>query len=109
MPGINDDPRQVEKILEVAGEMGATNVGGIGLHLRGEVKALFMDWLRQYRPDLVPRYERLYGRGAYLPKKERDRLAKLARGKNPPRRFLREQPSSEQPSVRTVAEQTELF
>ncbi len=64
MPGINDDPRQVEKILEVAGEMGATNVGGIGLHLRGEVKALFMDWLRQYRPDLVPRYERLYGRGA---------------------------------------------
>jgi DNA repair photolyase len=94
MPGINDHPRQVEKILEVAGEMGATNVGGIGLHLRGEVKGLFMDWLRQYRPDLVPRYERLYGRGrgAYLPREERERLAKLARGKNPPRRFLRERP-----------------
>jgi DNA repair photolyase len=92
MPGINDDPRQVEKILEVAGEMGATNVGGIGLHLRAEVKDLFMDWLRQYRPDLVPRYEKLYGRGrgAYLPKEERARLAKLARGKNPPRRFVRE-------------------
>jgi DNA repair photolyase len=95
MPGINDKPAQVEKILELAGEMGATNVGGIGLHLRGEVKGLFMDWLRQYRPDLVPRYERLYGRGrgAYLPKPERDRLAKLARGKNPPRRFLRERPN----------------
>ena len=92
MPGINDDPRQVEKILEVAGEMGATNVGGIGLHLRAEVKDLFMDWLRQYRPDLVPRYQKLYGRGrgAYLPKEERARLAKLARGKNPPRRFVRE-------------------
>ena len=89
MPGINDDPRQVERILEVAGEMGAKSVGGIGLHLRGEVKGLFMDWLRQYRPDLVDRYERLYGRGAYLPVAERDRLAKLARGKNPPRRFLR--------------------
>ena len=96
MPGINDKPGQVEKILELAGEMGATNVAGIGLHLRGEVKDLFMDWLRQYRPDLVPRYERLYGtgRGAYLPKSERDRVAKLARGKNPPRRFLREQPPS---------------
>ena len=94
MPGINDKPAQVEKILELAGEMGATNVGGIGLHLRGEVKSLFMDWLRQYRPDLVQRYERLYGRGAYLPKPERDRLAKLARGKNPPRRFLREHPES---------------
>ncbi|MDQ3758876.1 MAG: hypothetical protein M3331_02890 [Actinomycetota bacterium] len=94
MPGVNDSPRQVEKILELAGDMGATNVGGIGLHLRGEVKGLFMDWLRQHRPDLVSRYERLYGagRGAYLPKDERARLAKLARGKGPPRRFLRERP-----------------
>jgi DNA repair photolyase len=90
MPGINDDPRQVERILAEAGEMGAQDIGGIGLHLRGEVKALFMDWLRQYRPDLVSRYEHLYGRGAYLPREERDRLAKLARGRNPPRRFLRE-------------------
>ena len=90
MPGINDDPRQVERILEQAGEMGATSVGGIGLHLRGDVKGLFMDWLRQYRPDLVSTYRELYGRGAYLPGPERDRLAKLARGRRPPRRFLRE-------------------
>jgi DNA repair photolyase len=89
MPGINDDPRQVERILAIAGEMGAKSVGGIGLHLRGDVKGLFMDWLRQYRPDLVERYERLYGSGAYLPTPERDRLAKLARGDKPPRRFLR--------------------
>ena len=32
-------------------------IGGIGLHLRGEVSDIFMDWLRSYRPDLVPRYE----------------------------------------------------
>lgn len=89
MPGINDDPRQVEAILELAGEMGARSVGGIGLHLRGEVKDVFMDWLRQYRPDLVGEYERLYGGGAYLPKPERERLAKLARGGSP-RRFIAE-------------------
>ena len=52
MPGINDDPRQVEEILELAGEAGARNVTGIGLHLRGEVRDVFFDWLRQYRPDL---------------------------------------------------------
>jgi len=112
MPGINDDPRQVEKILEVAGEMGATNVGGIGLHLRGEVKDLFMDWLRQFRPDLVPRYEELYGRGrgAYLPKEERARLAKLARGENPPRRFLRERsPASSQGEAEDLSIQSSLF
>ena len=88
MPGINDAPGQVERILEVAGEMGATNVGGVGLHLRGEVRDVFMDWLRQYRPDLVERYEGLYARGAYLPQVERRRLAALARGPQRPRRFL---------------------
>jgi DNA repair photolyase len=78
MPGINDDPAQVEKILELAAEAGATSVGGLALHLRGEVRGVFMDWLRSYRPDLVERYERLYARGAYAPRVERRRLAALA-------------------------------
>ena len=50
-------------------------IGGICLHLRGEVRGIFMDWLRSYRPDLVPRYEALYARGAYAPKAERERLS----------------------------------
>ena len=74
MPGINDDPRQVEEILAIAGEAGAVSIGGIGLHLRGDVRGVFMDWLRQYRPDLVERYERLYAKGAYMPKEESDRI-----------------------------------
>ena len=59
MPGINDDPRQVERLLGLLGEAGAESVGGIGLHLRGEVREIWFDWLRQYRPDLVERYEQL--------------------------------------------------
>ena len=112
MPGINDDPRQVEKILELAGEMGAVNIGGIGLHLRGEVKGVFMDWLRQYRPDLVSLYERLYPRGAYLPKPERERLAKLARGPQRPRRFLappRKPGEDRKGPDREPADQAKLF
>ena len=58
MPGINDSPAQVEEILELCAEAGAVTIGGICLHLRGEVRDVFMDWLRPYRPDLVPRYER---------------------------------------------------
>jgi DNA repair photolyase len=77
MPGINDDPRQVEKILAIAGEMGAVSVGGIALHLRGEVRGVFMEWLRSYRPDLVERYEELYARGAYASREEQARLARL--------------------------------
>jgi DNA repair photolyase len=79
MPGINDEPRDVEKILAAAGEAGAVSVGGIALHLRGEVRGVFMEWLRSYRPDLVDHYEQLYARGAYAPQEERRRLSALLR------------------------------
>jgi DNA repair photolyase len=83
MPGVNDDPRQVERILEAAGEAGATGISGIALHLRGEVRGIFMDWLRSYRPDLVERYEALYARGAYVSRHEQDRLRRLLASPRP--------------------------
>ena len=103
MPGINDSPEQVDRILELCTEAGATDIGGICLHLRGEVKAIFMDWLRSNRPDLVPRYERLYARGAYALKEERRRISALVRqpgqversSRTPPRRRGRQAPVSE--------------
>ena len=57
--------------------------------MRGEVKQIFFDWLRAYRPDLVELYEQLYARGAYAPKEERRRLSGLLRraGIPPPSRF----------------------
>src|SRR5215216_5850828 len=91
MPGINDSPEQVEKILELCGEAGATSIGGIPLHLRGEVRGIFMEWLRSYRPDLVPRYEELYARGAYVGKAERERIAALLR-RGPGRRSIPGEP-----------------
>jgi DNA repair photolyase len=94
MPGINDAPEQVERILELCAEAGATHVSGIALHLRGEVRDIFMDWLRSQRPDLVPRYERLYARGAYAPKSERERLGALvARGRSRLARYGLQEPS----------------
>jgi DNA repair photolyase len=81
MPGINDAPQQLEPLLAGAVDAGATSIGGVALHLRGEVKGLFMDWLRVNRPELVNRYEDLYRRGAYAPSTERDRLAELVRGR----------------------------
>jgi DNA repair photolyase len=79
MPGINDSPKQVEAILQACADAGATSVGGIALHLRGEVRDVFMEWLRSYRPDLVERYEELYARGAYVPREESDRIQRLLR------------------------------
>jgi DNA repair photolyase len=89
MPGINDAPHQVEPLLELAAAAGATSIGGVALHLRGEVRQVFMDWLRSQRPDLVPRYEKLYQRGAYAPREERARLSHMVRRGRPARGFRR--------------------
>jgi DNA repair photolyase len=87
MPGINDAPRQLEPLLDAAEEAGATSIGGVALHLRGEVRRVFMDWLEADRPDLVPRYERLYSGRAYAPERERKRLAAIVRRGKPPNPF----------------------
>ena len=84
MPGINDDPRQVAAIVEAARDAGASSIGGIPLHMRGEVRDVFMSWLREARPELVARYERLYDGRAYAPKAERQRLARLVPRSEPP-------------------------
>ena len=72
MPGINDAAAsRSSEIVELATEAGAVHIGGQTLFLRGSVKEIFFDWLREHRPDLVERYERLYASGAYLPADER--------------------------------------
>jgi DNA repair photolyase len=112
MPGINDSPRQVDELLNLVTEAGATSVSGIALHLRGDVRHIFMDWLRAQRPDLVPRYERLYGKGAYAPQEERKRLSQLVRRHGQSVRFVRarpQAPSGEGAEQPAQAEQQALF
>ena len=92
MPGINDAPEQIERIIELATEAGAVSIGGQTLFLRGSVREIFFDWLQSYRPDLVPRYERLYARGAYIPERDRRAIERAAgmpgfRKRRDPERF----------------------
>lgn len=111
MPGINDDPRKVEEILAIAGEAGAVSIGGTALHLRGEVRGVFMDWLRSYRPDLVSRYEELYARSAYVPQAERRRLGRLIGAPWPPRwrDLFPDAPSEQSEAPRPEVVQPSLF
>jgi DNA repair photolyase len=80
MPGINDSPEQVEPIVARAREAGATFLGGVALHLRGEVKDVYFGWLRAKRPDLVPEYERLYGKRAYMRPEDRRKTTRSVKG-----------------------------
>jgi len=71
MPGINDSPEQVQPIVDRAKEAGATFLSGVALHLRGEVKDVFFNWLGEKRPDLLPTYEQLYKGRAYMRPEDR--------------------------------------
>jgi DNA repair photolyase len=96
MPGVNDSPEQIEPLLELLEEAGPDSIGGVALHLRGEVRDIWFDWLREHRPDLIPRYEELYTRGAYVRSEEAERLSAMVRrpGRNGPRRGIREEPDA---------------
>ncbi len=80
MPGINDSPEQVQPIVDRAREAGATFLGGVALHLRGEVRDVFFAWLEAKRPDLIPKYEQLYSDRAYLRPQTRQRVTRAVRG-----------------------------
>jgi DNA repair photolyase len=80
MPGINDDPEQVQPLVERAKEAGATFLGGLALHLRGEVKDVFFGWLEAQRPDLLPRYEELYKGRAYMRPEDRKHATRALKG-----------------------------
>ncbi|HEX6688258.1 MAG TPA: radical SAM protein [Solirubrobacterales bacterium] len=81
MPGINDSPEQVRPIVERAKQANATFLGGVALHLRGEVRDVFFGWLETKRPDLLPRYEQLYsGKRAYMRLEQRKQATQAVRG-----------------------------
>src|SRR6476469_10556004 len=80
MPGINDHPDQVRPIVERAKKAGATFLGGVALHLRGEVKDVFFAWLQEKRPDLLPRYEQLYQGRAYMRPEQRKQTTRAVKG-----------------------------
>jgi DNA repair photolyase len=80
MPGINDSAEQVEPIVTRARKANATFLGGVALHLRDEVKDVFYGWIAAKRPDLLPKYESLYGSRAYLRPEQRKRTTRAVKG-----------------------------
>ena len=78
IPGMSDSRGQVREVVQACRDAGARSVSTIGLHLRPGVREHFMGWLQGARPDLVPSYRRLYGKGSYLPKLAQERLAATA-------------------------------
>jgi DNA repair photolyase len=83
LPGLSDRPELIADVVRAAREAGATGIWANLLYLRHGTREHFLAALERDWPELLPDYERLYRRGAYLPQEEtapvRQRVRELAR------------------------------
>ncbi|WP_411142080.1 Rv2578c family radical SAM protein [Streptomyces sp. x-80] len=67
IPFLGDAPEQLRATVRAIARAGADSVTPLVLHLRPGAREWFMAWLGHHHPQLVRRYERMYGDGAYAP------------------------------------------
>jgi DNA repair photolyase len=83
LPGLSDRPELLADVVREARAAGATGIWANLLYLRPGTREHFLAALERDWPELLPDYERLYERGAYLPRREtdpvRERVRALAR------------------------------
>jgi DNA repair photolyase len=66
LPGISDRPEQLAEVVRAAREAGACGIWANLLYLRPGTREHFLESLERSWPELLPEYERLYERRAYL-------------------------------------------
>ena len=66
LPGLSDDPRQLEAVVRAAREAGARRIWAAVVHLRPGVREHFLEALQLDWPEEVARYEALFANRAYL-------------------------------------------
>jgi len=83
LPGLSDRPELLAEVVRAARAAGATGVWANLLYLKPGTREHFLSALADDWPELVPEYERLYAKRAYLPagvtQPVRERVRELAR------------------------------
>ena len=80
LPGLSDKPDLMEEVVRAARAAGATGVWANLLYLKPGTKEHYLRALERDWPELLPEYERLYARKAYLDASEvRAEVRTLAR------------------------------
>jgi len=77
LPGITDSPKQLETVVRGAAEAKANYVYANPLFLKPCSAAVFMPFLRENFPKLVPDYEERFKDRAFLPVAYRKRISEL--------------------------------
>ena len=79
LPGITDSPRQLEAVVHAAAEANACHVHCNPLFLKPCSAAVFLPFLQEHFPQLVPEYEKRFASRAFLPGAYRKRISELMR------------------------------
>ncbi len=79
LPGLSDRPELLSEVVREARAAGATGIWANLLYLRPGTREHFLGALERDWPELLPRYEQLYRRGAYLPRTETDPVRQQVR------------------------------
>lgn len=66
LPGLSDDQRRMADVVRAARDAGAVSIWANVLHLQPGSREHFLDNLARDWPEMLPRYEALYARRAYL-------------------------------------------
>ena len=108
LPGLSDRPELLAEVVHEARAAGATGIWANLLYLRPGTREHFLSALERDWPELLPEYERLYRRGAYLPRREtdpvRERVRALARSHGVrDRRRVRLEPAAQAEQLRIAA------
>ncbi len=82
LPFISDTPEEIEKIIVATKQQQADYVLAGGLTLFGDKaadsKTLFYKFLSGYNPQLVEKYDRLYGSNFYPPRYYQEKIKQIA-------------------------------
>jgi DNA repair photolyase len=79
LPGLSDRRELLDEVVREARAAGATGIWANLLYLRPGTREHFLTALERDWPELLPEYERLYRRGAYLPRRETDPVRERVR------------------------------
>ena len=108
LPGLSDRPELLADVVREARSAGATGIWANLLYLQPGTREHFLTALERDWPELLPKYERLYRRGAYLqrdttePVRERVRALAHSHGVRD-RRGKRLEPAPEAEQLRIAA------
>jgi DNA repair photolyase len=77
LPGITDNPSDLEALVKRVSEAGATYVGACAVRLQSAARKRYLPFIEQEFPHLAERYRNTYGSSANAGKKYRDGLARF--------------------------------